>query len=103
MTRATTAVVVAEATPPPKPSQEVVKAASKAAAVAVLGGRFPRGVLQALQDKEFAGIASEYYTRDYKKQMEQHPESVAACKGAENVRKQSAIVVHLSDVEQHRN
>ena len=102
MTRAQTAVIVGGTAPPPKPPKDVRKAISKQAALAVLGGRFTGGVLEAIEHPDFAG-ASEYYTREHVKQLSLHPESVATAKSAERVRMQCALAGQLSDVLQYRD
>lgn len=102
MTRAQTAVIAGDAAPAPKPPKDVREVQSKQAALAVLGGRFPGGVLEAIEHADFVG-ATEYYTRKHVKQLSLYPESVATAKSAERVRMQCALAGQLSDVIQLRD
>mmetsp|Transcript_75011 Transcript_75011/g.206906 ORF Transcript_75011/g.206906 Transcript_75011/m.206906 type:complete len:146 (-) Transcript_75011:743-1180(-) len=54
-------------------------------ALAVLGGRFA-GVEVALKHPDFAGVATEYYTRKAYGAMKQQPDAVRAAKAAEDHR-----------------
>ena len=85
----------------PKPSKEARKAASRAAAIAVLGGRFA-DVKAALDHPDFA-IATKYYTYDAWNHMKEQPEAIAAAQAAEKERRaagQVAVMFAVQPVQQ---
>jgi hypothetical protein len=70
----------------PKPSREQREQRSNLAAIAVLGGRFVGGVVEALKHPDFVGVATRYYVDEALKEMRKQPAAVAAAVAAEEQR-----------------
>ena len=84
---------------PTKPTTDTRMAASKAAALAVLGRRF-KSVAEALRHEEFASTATRYYTDLYVKELGQHDICVHTALGQEQVRKLQQLVESQQTLDQ---